>query len=164
MKTLNIVLILVLLSLLTWVSFHPPVPAVATQESSTPGRPDQAADGFSGFEYTIKERLRDPDSFKFYGATLFKAITLNHAQAWQCRVNYGAKNGFGGYNREYGFIVVTNATGNSIPRMNFILREASPDGVPTCPWCLRHHLGGQVYRAIAQFGYIRIASKRESGV
>jgi hypothetical protein len=126
-KTILSVLLLVLISLLAWVSFRPPVPHVVTHESSTtPGKPDQAPDGFSGFEYTIKDRLRDPDSFKFYGATQFKTITLNHTQAWLTRVDYGAKNGFGGYDRQYGFIVVTNGNGRFYTPDEFHLAGGKP--------------------------------------
>jgi hypothetical protein len=48
----------------------------------------------------IKKSLRDPDSFKFISATLWRKDDSYPKNAWICQAKYRAKNGFAGYNTE----------------------------------------------------------------
>lgn len=68
------------------------------------GNPAVTKDPFSG-EITIpramareiKNRLKDPDSFKVRGVHKLEIVEKNGVYCWEVGITYAAKNGFGGY-------------------------------------------------------------------
>jgi hypothetical protein len=85
-----------------------PTPTNARSDSdpNPPGRPYQMGNGWNVYmEHPIKAKLRDPDSFVFDFATPFEFQRIQGADYWMSAIQYRAKNGFRGNNRDIGMIL-----------------------------------------------------------